>query len=209
MNASSLGLPGLKGFFASPEGVGGGGNIFPSIDRTCLCNRDEEELPLRGDEPVIPLEEVILAARSFSVIRSATVPERFRAAVLGEGEVMLPSVDDMEGDLIDAVEGANRALLSALILDLDLLVFTIISQASFGSISSFQLSNQLIFPFPLPTSTPLRERTYSIQFPNLFFPNPNSPILTQNLLPTLNNPIMMPFSPLLKPYQNPILQLYR
>jgi hypothetical protein len=54
------------------KGVGGAGSILPSIDCRGLCP------DLGGEE--------ILAWRSFSLIRSATVPDRRRAALWGFGD---------------------------------------------------------------------------------------------------------------------------
>jgi hypothetical protein len=113
MKASSRGDPGLTGLRDPfPSGLGGGGSVFPSIDKTGLFRRDEAaRTPLFGDKGTdVPLVEEILAARSFSLIRSATVPARLSAADLGEGEAVYPSAEDIEGDLTEADDGANFAL---------------------------------------------------------------------------------------------------
>jgi hypothetical protein len=54
------------------RGVGGAGRVFPSMESRVLC------VERGGDDT--------LAWRSFSLIRSATVPERRRAALRGFGD---------------------------------------------------------------------------------------------------------------------------
>jgi hypothetical protein len=66
---SGSGVPGRRG-------LGGGGSCLPSM----------ESIGLREDEDDGGLE--MLACRSFSEIRSATVPARRRAACFGRGEAV-------------------------------------------------------------------------------------------------------------------------
>lgn len=74
VNASSLmGLVGLSVTFTGVDGlkgVGGAGRVFPSIDRVFEAGEETD------------------AALIFSLMRSATVPDRRRAALCGSGDAV-------------------------------------------------------------------------------------------------------------------------
>lgn len=77
MKHSSRGLPGLSKLPPPTrssvfKGLGGGGSTFPSTEIVFRC--------FEGDEPGALEPLLTEAARSFSVIRSATVPVRRRLA---------------------------------------------------------------------------------------------------------------------------------
>jgi hypothetical protein len=75
MNFSSFGLVGPLTSTGEEErkGVGGAGRVLPSIDRW---------------ERWDPFELEMLAALNFSLILSATVPDRCRSGDLGLGEAV-------------------------------------------------------------------------------------------------------------------------